>query len=240
VKRLLVEKIPAVGELADVAGDELHHLLKVRRVKGEIEVELLDGQGSAAKATLTPLDRRRAEVRVTQHLDDQRESPLNLTMALAIPESKSTLESIIPGLVQLGTRRILLIHSEYGGRLKGDSEKSLNRLREIARQSLKQCGRTQLPEITLAKSFSAGVETDTAETKIMLHPGESKPDQTGQQPKSISIWVGPEGGFSETEVNLWREQTGGHLQNLGPRILKMETAVIGAAFHIQRCYGDLH
>lgn len=240
MKRLLVETIPAAGQLAEVPSDELHHLLKVRRVKGETEVELLDGKGMRARAMLTPQDRRRAEVRVIEVIDDPRESPLQLTLVLAIPESLSTLDGMLPGMVQLGAQQIVLTPSEYGGSLRKDPQKYHVRLQEIARQSLKQCGRTQIPNIEIADSFRQALALcQHQQLNIMLHPGTQDTLDAATQPESISLWIGPEGGFSPVEVDQWRAAKCGPQLSLGPRILKMETAVIGATFHLQRIFGDL-
>lgn len=239
MKRLLVDAIPALGALAEVPNDELHHLLKVRRVKDESKVELLDGKGGRALASFVPIDRRRAEVRVLEILDDARESPLNLTLALAIPESLNTIDTMLPGLVQLGVNRVVLVPTDYGGRVKKDADKYLQRLHEIARQSLKQCGRSCVPTLELATRFPAALDICADhQANWLLHPGDAAPASQACG-TSLSLWIGPEGGFSDGEVAQWRERNCGPLVSLGPRILKMETAVIGAAFYVQRSFGDL-
>lgn len=240
MKRLLVETIPAVGMLANVPADEVHHLLKVRRVKDEDTVELLDGRGSRALASFKPIDRRRAEIRVLELLDDPRESPLHLALFTAIPESLNTLDTSLPGAVQLGVQRVVLVPTEYGGRVKKDPQRYLARLGEIARQSLKQCGRSWVPNIEIADSFTVALkDCQQHDLNVILHPGPTDALSQAGTVGKLSLWVGPEGGFSPQEIAQWRDGGCGPVLSLGPRILKMETAVIGATFYMQRCYGDL-
>ncbi len=240
MKRVLVDLIPGVDQLSVPSEAECHHLIRVRRtVEGE-QVELLDGQGGLALAVVTKVGKHEVQLRVIHRRVEQRESPLRLTLLISIPQQWATLDSVVPALVQQGVHRIVLVNTQFGGSLKKTSEKAKTRIRAIAIQSLKQCGRSILPELVFADDFAqhSGLLVQHHDEVLMLHPGPVRLSQW-QPPllRSLAVMVGPEGGFSTEEAALAKE-LGCRLLGLGPRILKMETALSGICFWAQSRFGD--
>lgn len=238
MKRVWVEGPAEVGACLKVDPDEMKHLIGVRRAHDGELVEALDGKGFLAEAQLRIEGRNKGTLQVTALPDANRESPLDLHMGLVIPTHLSTLDGMLPGLVQLGVTHIHLFPGDFGGRLKKDRDKYESRLQGIALQALKQSGRLCLPKLLFWKdfpSFLASVDLPT--TRLMFHPGGPRRPLESQSPTSLLLLIGPEGGFSQEEVDLARG-AGVTLMDLGPRILKMETAAIGAAFWAQTLFGD--
>lgn len=240
MKRLLLPAIPEEGARFQPPEDERRHVQDVRRTKeGEI-LEILDGKGGVARARVVATSRHQMTLEVEAHLQELRDSPLHLEVAVALPVQRSTFDATLPGLVQLGANRIYLVPTEFGGRIKKDEAKYAKRLDTIATQSLKQCGRLIAPEVIITKSFDALLEqmNQPEQTNILLHPVQ-EPATMPASADRIGLLIGPEGGFSEPEVTQAQEH-GILLKGLGPRILKLETAAIGATYWAQSQYGDLH
>jgi len=237
VIRVLVDALPEPGGELTPGADECHHLLRVRRIKVDDHVELLDGRGGRAAATVIGLTRRDVELRVDDNQSADRESALHLEIAVAIPSQLSSFDSLLPALVQLGVDQIYLVPTRYSGRIKKESY--LSRLQNIALQSLKQNGRLQIPAIERAPNWQQLCETMQAgnQHNIILHPSAT-PHQDPTETQSLGLLIGPEGGFSEEEIELAVDHGMG-VRALGPRILKLETAVVGACFWAQLAYGDL-
>lgn len=240
MKRILVDEIPAAGTLFQAPRDEGFHLVQVLRAKAGEPLEILDGRGGLARGNIHSISKRACEVAVTSVLSAKRESPLWLSVTAALPVQRGTFDAMLPGLVQLGVNRIDLVYTEFGGRLKKDRDKYLKRLEDISRQSLKQCGRLCLPEIDCKPSWddACSAVSEDAATGFFFHPnGLSQRQATRTERDRVWLAFGPEGGFSERETAVARE-AGLTPLTMGPRILKMETAVIGAVYWAQTQWGD--
>ena len=262
MKRIWVEAIAPQGSWVDPDPQEMHHLIRVRRVSEGETVELIDGAGGLAQGLVHLLGKQRLRIKVTERLEQERESRLHLDLVLAIPSHAATIDLVLPGLVQLGVRRIFLTPTAYSGHLKKDRGKYLSRLRQIGIQALKQSGRLVLPTIHLDSAWDdlCGHMAQTNQVNILFHPrpgfsqnhgspahgspAQGSPAQGSPardlpaQPSTMGIFIGPEGGFTEDEVSR-AEGAGICVRGLGSRILKLETAAIGACFWAQKQFGDL-
>lgn len=235
MKRVLVDRVAGIGERIAVPAEEAHHLTRVRRSDDGEPVEALDGCGNAVRGQLL-ISGKQVFVVVEEPVTRNRETPGSLSLVLGLPSSRQTIDQILPGLVQLGVQQVHLVPVEYGGRIKGDKEKYLRRLEEIARQSLKQSGRLVTPQIQIHKHWQALVSAlqTQGEHHWLCHP-------TGdpihglpriERAATVTIYIGPEGGFSKTEVEQ-AVAIGIQPIDLGPRILKMETAAVAVAGWLQ-------
>lgn len=238
MKRVLVETLPAVGSTFSPPPEETRHLVQALRAKAGETIEVLDGAGGVARARISSLGKRDCSLVVEQILELERESPLQLDLVLALPVQRGTFDSMLPGLVQLGVNHIDLVETEFGGRLRTDRDKYARRLDDIARQSLKQCGRLRLPTITLAGTWQDVLRSAATEAAYLFHPDPAvaAADLPGSH-TAVRLAFGPEGGFSADEAGAARE-AGWRCISMGPRILKMETAVTGAAYWAQARWGD--
>ncbi|MDJ0838227.1 MAG: RsmE family RNA methyltransferase [Acidobacteriota bacterium] len=239
MKRVLVDRLAPPGQELVPPSDECHHLVRVRRVQAGEKLELLDGKGGLALGEVSAVTRNQITIRVTEHLEETRESPLQLTLGIALPSQLSTFDGVLPGLVQMGVSRIYLAPTDFSGRLKKAPDRYLSRLETIVRQSLKQCGRTMGPEIAILKDWQSLCARMAEENQVNLvyHPVE----ETSETPDTLTrlgLLIGPEGGFSDKEIEITRDH-GFLVKGLGPRILKMETALIAVAAWAQSRYGDL-
>ena len=107
-------------------------------------------------------------------------------------------------------------------------EKKLERWRKIAAESVKQCGRGKIPEVTEVMTVAQAIESSkTLDLNIAAYECEKetsiKAALSGKTPHSVGIFIGPEGGMDDTEVKMFKD-AGIATVTLGKRILRTETA----------------
>jgi 16S rRNA (uracil1498-N3)-methyltransferase len=213
-------------DMVRLAGRRLEHIRSVHRLSldDELTVGLLDGQ--VGKGRLTRLDQDCAEMRV-----DLRELPppkLPLTLVLALPRPK-VLNRVVAAATSLGVGRIFLINAWRVEKSYWKSprlaEENLHLQRVLG---LEQAKDTRLPELQLRRLLRPFAEEElpglTAGTlALVAHPGAAEPCPRGlAQP--VTLAIGPEGGFIPAEIELLG-RAGFKAVGLGPRILRVETAV---------------
>ena len=219
-------------ERATLRGAEAHHLLHVMRAKIGDEVQLFDGSGSQFTARVEQLGRSQVELVVLNREEVDRESKVALTLAVALPKGDRQ-RWLVEKAVELGVTRILPLSTKRS--VAETSAASLDRLRRNVIEASKQCGRNRLLEITEPQYWQQAIESFATNTlRILAHPGGSPLGATwsmaakGKSSSAVVAAVGPEGGFSEEEVNS-ALAAGWIAVSLGPRILRVETAALAIA-----------
>ncbi|MCA9246838.1 MAG: 16S rRNA (uracil(1498)-N(3))-methyltransferase [Planctomycetales bacterium] len=218
---------PITDKLATLAGTEAHHLLHVLRARAGEEVTLFDGNGAEFRAVVRELNRQTAQLEVVERLEIDRELPFALSLAVALPKGDRQ-KLLVEKLTELGVGRLVPLRSERSvAQPKGSA---LDRLRRSVIEASKQCRRNRLMEIAEPISFHDFLEKPAAATaRWIAHPaGETETHSFGQAHGELAILVGPEGGFSDAEVAAAREADWCCI-DLGPRILRIETAAIALA-----------
>ena len=219
---LLFESDFTGGHRVRLAGRRLAHVTEVHRaaVGDSLVVGLLGG--NIGTGTVTRLDREALEMDVA--FEAEPPPPLPLTLILAVPRPK-VLNRVIAGAASLGVKRIHLVNAWRVEKSYWKSPRlTEENLREQAILGLEQARDTVLPEITLHRLFRPFVESFTpCGMALVAHPGavaECPRDVKG----SVTLAIGPEGGFIAAEVESF-ERTGFTPVSIGPRILRVETAV---------------
>ena len=116
-----------------------------------------------------------------------------------------------------------------------EKEVNVERLRKIATEALKQCGRADSVEVEFTDYFNA---VDNCENAVIFYEGECENTLSDIGNDVSALFVGSEGGFSEREVGYARER-GLKTITLGKRILRAETASVVATSMIQYLTGGL-
>lgn len=235
--RALVDQLPDPGRYI-LEGDEAHHLLKVKRIRVNEEVEFLDGKGGRAFCHVEHTEKKKIHLQVNSVKREK--PPEEFGLALAIPCQLSTLNTMLPGLVQVGITRLFLCETEFSGPLK-KVQPQLRRFHNILSQSLKQCGRAWIPtlELTTFNTLVDEKEDHVFSDWHIYHPGGSTWEcERHHLKKPLLILIGPEGGFSEKEVKQ-AASVGATILGLGAAILKMETAAIGVCFRANQYQNEV-
>ncbi len=227
--RYFVES-PIIGEQAQLVGPEAHHLVHVMRAQPGDAVTLFDGSGAEFAARVKQISRAKVELNLECRQEVDRELPTRVTMGIALPKGDRQ-RWLVEKLTELGVARVVPLVTTRG--VAQPAESSLSRLRRAVIEASKQCGRNRLMEIAPAQAWREFVFSPPADAvRFIAHPGSTDSMRThpsldaGKQ--DIYFAVGPEGGFTELEVDealaaAWV------FVDLGPRILRVETAAIALA-----------
>lgn len=204
---------------------DVHHLLHVMRARVNDEIEaVIDGKlYSAIIKSISPLD---IEINYEIPLDTELSSNVTLFFALAKGDK---IDTVIQKATELGTNKIILCNTERSivKYEQKDVTKKLERYQKIAKEASEQSHRTRIPIIVGPINLK---DIDKYMCDINLLAYEKVAGKTDNIPmdikgKSISAMIGPEGGFSEKEVELLMDK-GFSLISLGKRILRTETAAL--------------
>ena len=220
--RLLAERSqPLVWQLRD---DEQHHLLKVLRAKAGQQIELTDGRGTWARAVVESLSRQQVDVRVISEHEEPRQDYFHLMIGALKP---AAMDELLPPLCELGVGRIVVFGQE-GVPTHRMNEKVMQRWQRLIEQSIKQCKRAWLPEISVVDDLAAALAGESTRG-LFLDPGsEETLAQKLVTATPVTCVVGGERGLDDHEV----EQlvgAGWQSARLGQNILRAVTAAMSAA-----------
>ena len=223
--------VPITDDVAALSGPEAHHLARVMRAQvGEL-VTLFDDSGQEFSARIRSIGKRDIELEVLERRAVNRESLVNLTLAVALPKGERQ-RWLIEKAVELGVAELVPLETERG--VAQPSEGALDRLRRGVIEASKQCGRNRLMKIGSAQSCRAFFAAPSGNgLRFLAHPGGAAlrsawPGAVDFSGATVLAAVGPEGGFTDEEIGI-AVAGGWTLVDLGPRILRVETAAIALA-----------
>ena len=218
--------------------DERHNYLKtVLRLRDGFTVRVFNGQDQEADAVLR-LDKRNGELIVHQVQHRSAESPLHIHLLQALGKGDK-MDWVVQKAVELGVQRISPIATDRSVvELQGErAERRQQRYRDIAIGACEQCGRNRLPIIDPIQPLDTALVSVSADLRWVLHPATAPVAAPAQRPPSAAILIGPEGGFSESELTA-ATHAGFQPITFGPRILRTETAPLVALTALQLKFGD--
>jgi 16S rRNA (uracil1498-N3)-methyltransferase len=230
----------AVGDTRQLPQDVSTHVARVLRAREGQLLTLFDGRGGEYDATIVQLDRRGVRVQIELHRDIERESPLSVTLLQALARGER-MDFIVQKATELGVAAIVAMGGDRSVvRLDGAGlARRCEHWRAVAISACEQCGRNRVPTISaVADLASACAQSDSPSLRLLLAP-EADQDLTAvaREASSITLAVGPEGGFSDQERSL-AQQHGFRFCRLGPRVLRAETAPLAALAALQAVAGD--
>lgn len=218
-----------------------HHLSRVLRATVGDEVTLF-GAGVEYAATITHIDRHGVTVKLAAGVAVSRESPLPCTLVQAI-SSGERMDYTLQKAVELGVQAIRPIYSERSV-VRLDAKRTQTRLahwRQVAASACEQCGRNEVPEVsapvTMIDWFAHLVAPGADELRLLMSPRADRRLPDFAPPATVMLLAGPEGGFTDTEIDLAYER-GFAGVCLGPRTLRTETAALAALAAINTLWGD--
>lgn len=218
-----------------IDGDEAHHMLTVKRLKkGDIFL-LFNGEGFECTAEIIDIiydpktQRKKARISINDVKEVSKEIDVNITLAFSVPKGKRA-EFIIQKCAELGVRKVVPIISTRSI-IRSNFEKKIEKWGKISIEASKQCGRNLIMEICDVLPFGSleKLINDNQISLIFSNENESQGlkrilEQNKKVSNILSI-VGPEGGFSHTEISKAKE-IGCKVAKLTPQILRVETAII--------------
>ena len=214
-----------------ITGADVNHIRNVLRMRTGEEVLIADGRGAEYRCKLTDLSENEVRAQILWKLDGNAELASAVTLFQGLPKSDK-MDLIVQKCVELGVDRIVPVSTKRAV-VKLDAKKEQTRLKRwntISESAAKQSGRGVIPEVSGVMSFEKALE-EAKKLEVLLIPyeraehmaetrrvmGEIRPGQ------SVGIFIGPEGGFEESEVEE-AVAAGAKAITLGKRILRTETA----------------
>jgi 16S rRNA (uracil1498-N3)-methyltransferase len=232
--RFFVKPEQIVGEFVYLDGDDAHHLRVVLHAQPGTKISVLDGSGREWPAALTELGKTKAAAQLREPFAPNTEPNVQVTVAQALPKVGEKMEQVLQRGTEIGASRFIVYSSERSlPHLTGErQEKRQVRWSEIVKTAAEQAHRAILPELSIGGEFrdvlALASDYDCA---LLAYEGETdtllKPLLAAQTapPKRILVIIGPEGGFSDTEIKAARK-AGVQTVSLGPRTLRTETAAL--------------
>jgi 16S rRNA (uracil1498-N3)-methyltransferase len=229
--------------LGDCTLDEAvaHHILHVLRLKVGCEIIVFNGDGHEFKGILSQATKKAVVVTLQQNYFVNKESFLELHLVQAISR-KDHMDLTVQKAVELGVTQITPIVSDFSNIKQSGTEfknKEAHWQRIIISAS-QQSGRSILTRLNPIISFKEALHMIQAQQRLFLSPlaGQRSEKLWAKPLKSVALFVGCEGGFSDDEE---KEASASGLEAIafGKRILRTETAAIASLSILQYCLGDL-
>lgn len=243
MRRFFVAEIDEGSKTVRVRGEEFIHLKKVLRLKAGSPIAVFNGRGVELTGIIESIGPDSASVKIEGSSVGEKESPVRIILLQGLVKGEKP-ELIVQKATELGVAEVHFYSTSRTVPVIGE-EKSvykISRLRKVAIESAKQCGRSVIPILSFldldeALEISGGLKLLFWEgersrgIKEILKPLPSPPGE-------LAILTGPEGGLSAEDAS--KAISKGFIPvSLGPRILRAETAALAAASILQYELGDM-
>ncbi len=214
-----------------ITGPDVNHMKNVLRMKPGEEVLISDGEGKDYCCEITDLTEEQVIVRITDESYEGTELSCEFYLFQGLPKNDK-MEMIIQKAVELGVKEVIPVATKRAV-VKLDEKKAgkkIERWQAISESAAKQSRRGVIPKIQNVMSFKEALNY-AKEMDMNLIPYENFKGMTETKAAldkitdgmKVGIFIGPEGGFDEKEVELAMEY-GVVPISLGRRILRTETA----------------
>ena len=224
-RRFFVNGPLVVGPLR-LEGSEAHHLMHVLRLGIGQTVTLFDGSGLEGSAELTGTAEGVAELTIRAVRAAESEPAVSLVLGAAVPKG-DRFGWLIEKATELGVQRFVPLVTERSVVIPGEGK--LERMRRTIVEASKQCGRNRLMELSPPALWADFVGREFAAAPAWVaHPAGEPIGSVSRPAGPLVAAVGPEGGFTDAELQLAVESSG-KLVSLGPQILRVETAALAMA-----------
>ena len=228
--KFFVKKENITGNLIEISGSDATHILRVLRHDTGDVLLLCDGYGTDFKAEILSYDKDFISLKIKETFPCVSEPKILVTLFQGIPK-QGKMDYIIEKCTELGISRIVPVsfkRSVVKIEDKKSEQKKLERWRKIASESVKQCARGKIPEITDVMSIKEAVSfSKQLDLTLAAYECENevsiKSALSDIKPQSIGIFIGPEGGIDDSEILIFKEENIKTV-TLGKRILRTETA----------------
>lgn len=217
-----------------IEGSDVNHMKNVLRMKWGEKIRISSNAGRNFFCMVSELTEEYVLADIIEELYEDTELPNQIYLFQGLPKSDK-MELIIQKAVELGVYEVIPV-SMKNCVVKLDEKKAASktlRWQEIAKSAAKQSKRSLIPKVQMPLPYKLAVEK-ARELDVILVPYENERGMQAtrevisgiKKGQTIGIFVGPEGGFDTSEIDLIKEE--GRLISLGNRILRTETAGLAA------------
>ena len=229
--RLFIEQPFSANRSISFSEAQAHYLKNVLRMSLGDPVHLFNGRDGEWRSVIDRMSRRRCSAALEEQVFEQKQEP-NLWLIFA-PVKRARIDFIAAKATELGVARILPVFTEF----TDVSRVNTQRLRANAIEAAEQCGRLSVPKVNEPENLTSIIESWPGD-RTLLYCDETgngigigeylKLAMTDSRTAPTAFLIGPEGGFSSSELDLLEEKNNFTAIDLGPRILRADTAAIAA------------
>lgn len=225
-----------------ISGSDIGYIKNVLRLKKEDKIIVLDGSNKEYLTKIQSISRDKINCKILNENIVEDKINIDITLAQAIPKHKK-MDLIVEKATELGVARIIPVVTERT--IANISSNKIERLKRIAKESAEQCGRYKIPLI----NHISDLDTVLKEIKnydLAIMPWELEREVSIKDilknniagKNKIIVIIGPEGGFSLTEINKARDNNI-MVVSLGKLILRVETACLSTLSIINYEFGEV-
>jgi 16S rRNA (uracil1498-N3)-methyltransferase len=239
VPRIYQETTLAKGLKLALDKHAVLHVMTVLRLKIADKIILFNGNGNEYPADIIEARHHHLTVEIQDEILKNNESPLTIHLGQVISKAER-MDYTLQKATELGASQITpLFSTRCDLHLKGErEEKKMTHWQKVLISACEQCGRNQIPVLFAIQKFKEWVRASDMQTKIFLDHRSKTSLKDISIGASVGIMVGPEGGFT-FEEKVYAEEQGFIAVQMGPRILRTETAGLAAITLIQFLAGDM-
>lgn len=231
MSHFFINSAQVTGDTLLIVGDDVNHMKNVLRMRAGEHFSAADEQGMCYQCVVEALEKQQVTAKILEKCMGETELSSKLYLFQGLPKSDK-MELIIQKAVELGVYEIIPVMTKRVI-VKLDEKKEAakqKRWQSISEGAAKQSGRMRIPEISKVKSFGEALEfAKTLDAVIIPYEcasgmnGTRKIFESIRPGMNVGIFIGPEGGFEESEVEA-AKALGVQPVTLGKRILRTETA----------------
>ena len=196
--------------------------VRVLRLREGDAITLFDGTRGEVPATLAQIGKRDVLATTSAHVAIERETLHHVTLYPSLI-ANDRFDWLIQKATELGVAAVQPTFTERSQRIPGDIEKRVDHWRGVAIAACEQCGRNQIPKINSPITLSDALAGIGVQSLILLDAEGSSGIASAITTSSSAVFIGPEGGFSPSELDALRKRCD-HRLRLGPTVLRAETA----------------
>jgi 16S rRNA (uracil1498-N3)-methyltransferase len=247
--RIYMDAALASGATLPLPAEAAQHLVRVLRLEAGDVLRVFNGRGGEFDASIESIARSAVSVRIGTYHAIDRESPLQVTLLQGIARGEK-MDLILQKATELGVAAVTPVTTLRSTvRLADDTaDRKLAHWRGVLTGACEQSGRNRIPTLGAACALPAAISAQgQAQLKLLLEPDADAGNlkallaaafHSAMRNPDICLLVGPEGGLDPQEILLAR-QAGFVSCQLGPRVLRTETAALAALAALQALAGDL-
>jgi len=252
--RVFIEGELQSGSVVDLPRETGAHLAKVLRARSGDEVVLFNGDGREFTGVIEKVQGTRVSASTGAARSIDRESPFQLTLVQCVPRG-DRMDFIVQKATELGVVRIVPVLSQRSV-VRLDASQSASKQahwRAVAVSACEQSGRNRVPSVDTPLpllNYLGGLAAQAAASEVLrlvLEPERAQRTEalarsidiaSAKSASRAEIAIGPEGGFAPEELEAFDLSAFARV-NLGPRVLRTETAAIAAIAVLQARFGDM-
>lgn len=242
IRLFISEKSLKNGLQVKIIGNDFDYLCKVMRLKINDKITIFNGFDGDFLAKIIIIDKKSLILEIEEKINELKIVP-NITLAFALVKNVR-IDFIAAKATELGVLKIQPLITQHSV----VDKINLDRFKANVKEALEQCERNDFVEVFEAKRLNKFLDDEKTKEKILILCDESGKGLSASKllptikvdEKEIVIIIGPEGGFSKEEFVKMYDLENLYKLNLGPRILRADTAIISALTLVQEFLGDFN